>query len=261
MSAPLISAAARIETESAEIPRSFGAALRRADEFIKLAVAAAAKVINPIEEDQENPIETGLFVGTAFGPMQTNFDVLGLIADENQTSPTLFSHSVFNSAAGYLARLYNIQGSSQTFTDFSWPFFQALNAGSTAIASGRLRQCLVVQVETYSDLLLDAREQTCPTDDTWPSGAVAWLLTSQGEQKYWRLDDLNITRSAAQAAQYLHRQETLQEESNTNLCPSPLSAAQILTDRLNQAENSRSSLHCSLSAPYGSVDLKFSRNI
>ena len=190
--------------------------------------------------------------------MQTNFDVLGLIVDENQTSPTLFSHSVFNSAAGYLARLFSIQGSSQTFTDFSYPFFQALAAGAGAITSGRLKQCLVVQVETYSDLLIDARQRTGQSASTWETGATCWLLTSQ-DKIGWRIDDIAITHSPAAAIEYLHRKEYLHINREDIPCPAPLSAA-IKVSGLLSRENVDTDIDCTITAPYGSVGLKLLYN-
>jgi len=252
----MITAAVHLDESSVGLPQQCASQLRRADDFIKLAAAASVEALDMCSGCQEPNEESGLFVGTAFGPMQTNFDVLGLIVDNEQTSPTLFSHSVFNSAAGYLARLFTIQGSSQTFTDFSWPFFQALAAGSGAISSGRLKQCLVVQVETYSDLLADARQQTGQSAKPWQAGAVAWLLENQGDRTGWCIDDSSIDSSPAAAAEYLHRAEYLHVGGSVIPCFDPLSAAIAITDLVNQKNDPEKSLHCEITAPYGSVGLK-----
>lgn len=258
MKKPFIKAAVHVEGASLVIPRQFTTQLRRADDFIKLAVAAASKALDMYQGWQNLAEGSGLFVGTAFGPMQTNFDVLGLIVDENQTSPTLFSHSVFNSAAGYLARLFSIQGSSQTFTDFSYPFFQALAAGADAISSGRLKQCLVVQVEMYSELLIDARQRTGQSASTWTTGAVCWLLTSQ-DDRGWRIDDISINHSPAAATEYLHRKEYLNINRDNIPCPTPLSAAITVADLLTR-KNVDTGIAFTITAPYGSVGLKLQHN-
>ena len=238
-----------------EVPKHFTAKLRRADDFIKLGVAATAQVFPEPDEQQTPDHRTGLFVGTAFGPMQTNFDVLGLIVDEDQTSPTLFSHSVFNSAAGYIARLFNIPGSCFTFTDFNWPFFLALAEGYQAISSGRLEHCLVLQVENYSDLLLDARTRTGASTDEWHPGAVAWYLSSTAKSTGWQLEDVNVACKPAASVNLIHRQEELVIGQETILCTTPLAAAASVT-RLIQEKNENE--HTSrLTAPYGSVSLTF----
>lgn len=237
------------------VSKQFAPQLRRADEYIKLGVAATEKVFPGLAADQENN-RAGLFVGTAFGPMQTNFDVLGLIVDEDQTSPTLFSHSVFNSAAGYIARLFGIAGSCFSFTDFGWPFFQALAEGHRAITSGRLDRCLVLQVETYSDLLIDARQRTETETDPWLPGAVAWHLATGGSGTGWNLKNIEINSVSAPPPTYLHRREELHQDGGTLACSTPLAAAASLTSII-QEPVSEQECTCRVTAPYGSVTLTF----
>ncbi|GAB4335723.1 MAG: hypothetical protein Kow0089_05570 [Desulfobulbaceae bacterium] len=236
-----------------EVPGRFARSLRRADDFIRLAVAATARVL-PEEKAQS---ATGLFLGTGFGPMQTNFDVLGLIVDEDQTSPTLFSHSVFNGAAGYIARLFEIPERSATFTDFSWPFFRALAEGCAAIERGELRRCLVLQVETYSDLLEEARQREGGEVAFWHAGAVAWLLSGEEPGNGPVLDEIDITTASAPAEKLLHRNDSLVCDTQTGGCTTPLAAAAALTSMINGA-GPASAFSCRLTAPYGTVRLRFS---
>lgn len=237
------------------VSKHFAPQLRRADEYIKLGVAAAEKVFTGVAADQENS-RAGLFVGTAFGPMQTNFDVLGLIADEDQTSPTLFSHSVFNSAAGYIARLFGIAGSCFSFTDFGWPFFQALAEGHRAVTSGRLDRCLVLQVETYSDLLIDARQRTGTETEPWLPGAVAWHLAAGDSGTGWNLKNIEIKSVSALPPNYLHRREVLHCDQGNLACSTPLAAAAAITSLIREPAQDRE-WTCRLSAPHGSVILTF----
>lgn len=253
---PHIIAVTKIVAPPINVSKSFAPQLRRADDHIKLGVAAVENIFAGHSTDQKPDNRTGLFVGTAFGPMQTNFDVLGLIVDEDQTSPTLFSHSVFNSAAGYIARLFNIPGSCFSFTDFSWPFFQALAEGHNAITTGRLDHCLVLQVETYSDLLADARKRTGTNEDIWPQGAVAWHLAAEGHGTGWQLDHIETTSIPAPPTAYLHRTEELQSEQGAKTCSTPLASAAAVTGLLRETPGSRE-LTCRLTAPYGSVTLNF----
>lgn len=236
-----------------DVPKEFSAKLRRADDFIRLGVAATAQVYPVQEELRSPPDRTGIIIGTAFGPMQTNFDVLGLIVDEDQTSPTLFSHSVFNSAAGYIARLFNIPGSCFTFTDFAWPFFQALAEGFHALDSGRLDHCLILQIESYSDLLLDALQRTGTNNNEWPMGAIAWYLSTNRDATGQRIEHINIQPMPATPRDLLQRKEEIQLGSEKIFCPTPLAAAEAVTSLIQQPREETSL--CTVKAPYGSVSL------
>lgn len=145
--------------------------LRRADDFIRLAVAAARRLPG------QGRAETGLVLSSAFGPMESNFAVLDQVVAGDAVSPTLFSHSVFNAAAGYIAMNCGFSGRVMTVTDFDLPFFRALELGWAAVAGGVLRRCLVMEVETGSRLLLDA----CERQVFWPPGVICWLLEAEGD--------------------------------------------------------------------------------
>lgn len=249
---PYVAAVTQLISLPIDVPKHFASQLRRADDFIKLGVVAAEKVLDNHEPDQK----TGLFVGTAFGPMQTNFDVLGLIVDEDQTSPTLFSHSVFNSAAGYIARLFNIPGRCFTFTDFSWPFFQALMQGYNAIVADQLDHCLILQIESYSDLLADARKRTLNNSVAWQPGALAWYLSKHDNGTGWVLDHIDIENVPVLPGDHLHRNEELYCGQESKICTTPLDATASVTDLILETPCDRD-LNCQLSAPYGTVSLTF----
>ena len=141
----------------AALPSRFAGELRRADAFVRLAVGAAHTALDKALPRSLRSGRCGLVLGTAFGPMQSNFDFVDQVLYEEQGSPTLFSHSVFNTAAGFLSRIFGFSGGALTLTDFAFPFFQALQQGWMMIDSGWLEACLVLQVETYSALLADAQ--------------------------------------------------------------------------------------------------------
>ncbi len=144
--------------------------LRRSDAFIRLAVAAATEVLQG-----ESGADIGLILCSAYGPMETNFDVLQMVVDGEAVSPALFSHSVFNAAAGYIASVCSLQGGLFTITDFDLPFFRGLQQGWLLVESGLMRRCLVLQVETYSRLLADAVADNGGREP-WPPMAVCWSL-------------------------------------------------------------------------------------
>jgi len=125
------------------------------------------------------PAARGLFVGMVHGPIETNFRYLDSLVDdgEGQSSPTLFSHSVHNAVAGYLARLFDCQGPALTVTTFTWPFLVALDEARRAITSGRAERALAIAVETSCPVLEEAsRRITAGDGEPWLPAAVAWVL-------------------------------------------------------------------------------------
>ncbi len=163
------------EAGDVEFHPSVQRVLRRSDDFIRLAVAAATEVLHG-----ENGADIGLILCSAYGPMETNFDVLQMVIDGEAVSPALFSHSVFNAAAGYIAAVCAIQGPLFTLTEFDLPFFRGLQQGWLAVESGFMRRCLVMQVETYSRLLADAVADA-GGNRHWPAVAVCWSLEKGGD--------------------------------------------------------------------------------
>ena len=235
-------------------PSSLVRELRRADAFISLAVQAGSAAFGKISSILPGSGRNGLVLGTAFGPMQTNFDVLDQVVHHEQTSPTLFSHSVFNAAAGYLSRIFALQGSGLTITDFAFPFFQALQQGSIAITSGQLESCLVLQVETYSDLLTDARARIIGKDvGHWPAGAVAWLLTGDSGKRAQEMTSIDVQLRPSPGSGYLAIDEQLTCASHAMTIDSPLGAAVAVTGIIADAPLMEQTIR--ITAPYGNIEL------
>ena len=171
-----LSAVATLNFTDFHIPDELENQLRRADLFTKGIIACCH---NLLIEQPINGKQTGLFISTAYGPMQCNLDVLDFLVKKEPVSPTLFSHSVFNSASGYLARIFHIHGPALTQTSYSFPFFTALAQAQFALEQDQLEQAIVIQAETYSALLEDVKPSQ---NKPWPTGVVAWLLSHNGIQ-------------------------------------------------------------------------------
>ena len=135
MTIPVIVAAIDQLPRDYAVPDELARDLRRADVFIQMAVTSAFSAVSRVSSDKPQPEEVGVFIGTAFGPLETNFESLGSLIDdgEGQISPTLFSHSVYNAAAGYVARLLDIRGPAMTITflpPIVMPFPTSISLGS-----------------------------------------------------------------------------------------------------------------------------------
>jgi len=197
------------------VPESLARDLRRADDFIQMAVIAASAAAEAAGGNFE-PEKTGIFIGTAFGPLETNFESLGSLIDdgEGQISPTLFSHSVYNAAAGYVARLLDVRGPALTITNYGWPFLIALEEARAAVAAARIERAIVVGVETYSELLADAYRRSYNTEKVpWEKNAVAWVLDGSTTGGYCRLHGVSLVEAECDPADFLTRKgESLRGE-------------------------------------------------
>jgi 3-oxoacyl-[acyl-carrier-protein] synthase II len=143
--------------------------MRRADRFSKMAVLAAWDAV----EDSGIAVQggegrLGIILATAFGPQATAFRFLDEIMDhgDGQASPKLFSHSVHNAAASYVASALNSRGPTLTLTQFSFSFHQALLLAGAWLHEGRCERVLVGSVEECGDVLeyICSRKLRIPED-------------------------------------------------------------------------------------------------
>ena len=229
--------AVRQLTMDEAVPATLVRELRRADDFIRLAVVGGYLALAEAPERELAPETRGLFLGTAFGPLETNFQSLGsLINDgEGQISPTLFSHSVYNSAAGYVARLMDFRGPALTLTDYGYPFLLALEEARLAVAAGRVERALVLGVETYSELLADAyRRSFGGREVPWHKGAVVWVLdrAEAAGAGLGLLTGVEVVGQACDTADYLTRRDEICREDGREISPPrhTLGAVESLTD-------------------------------
>ncbi|PLX50957.1 MAG: hypothetical protein C0613_02700 [Desulfobulbaceae bacterium] len=246
------------------IPTHMAGELRRAEEFIQLAVMAAEHCLAPIRELDGG--RTGIYLGTAFGPMRTNFAVLADLIHQQPISPTLFSHSVFNAVCGYIARRHHIYGPNLTLTSYAWPFFRALESAWLALQDQVIDHAVVLQAETYAPLLSDARHAMQPQECChWPAGAVVWLLGRHGS---CRLKEIDIEEIPCPAEARLQRRESItipagsarqtiagpESTSFRQEVHHPLAAAESLSTRL---QNNDLPSSWQVKADYGRVTMTF----
>ncbi len=242
-------------------PDSLLRPLRRADDFIRLGVLGAHETLSSRMVNCSQPKDAyGLILGSAFGTMETNFGVLEQIIAEEPTSPILFSHSVFNAAAGYMATVFDIRGCALTITDFGFPFFRALEHGYLAVESGRLESCLVLQVETYSELLQDALKNFCSEAITWHPGVSCWLLEKGGgsDTDCFKIGSIHIESSTGDKDCYLNFEQRLMIHGNMSICTDPLGAAATLTKLMDGGKNERD-MKIEVDASFGRVELHLKR--
>lgn len=252
-----------------EEPDELSRKLRRADDFIRLAVVGAYQVLKSVADmKDEHQERIGIVLGCGFGTMQTNFEVLDQVVNKEPTSPTLFSHSVFNAGVGYIASLFNIRGCGLTLTDFSFPFFNALQQGISVLREGELQYCLVLQVETYSHLLEDIRSQQSNNNETWVPGVVCWLLTKdQGRDDLgsppgdrYTVGELLLNYKDHDPMELFHSQEKwMINEKSYEKSYDPLQVAMSLTQSILSRSKDESDIFCTIDSVLGEVCLNLEK--
>jgi 3-oxoacyl-[acyl-carrier-protein] synthase II len=94
----------------------------------------------------------GIIVSTGFGPHATTFRFLDDILNygDRNVSPTIFSHSVHNAAASYIASVLDVNGPTITLTQLAFSFQQALILARSWLQEGRCEYVLVGAVDELS---------------------------------------------------------------------------------------------------------------
>jgi len=188
---------------------------RRADSFSKMATLAAFDALVDSGIPEPNKAKLGIILATAFGPHVTTFGFLDdiLTYGDAGVSPTLFSHSVHNTAASYIALNLQTRGPTLTMTQFANSFHQAIILAESwlnekrceYILTGSADQTGKVMEYIYSHKLkLAADGRIKPfnfsaTPESIPAeGSVFFLLTNNPEYcKYCSISALPLEKEEA----------------------------------------------------------------
>ncbi len=178
--------------------------MRRADRFSRMAVMAATDAFGDALKNKAafSPSlltakqNLGIIIATALGPHATTFKYLDDILDygDGGTSPTLFSHSVHNAAASYIAATLECRGPTLTISQFGLSFHHALILARAWLDEGRCDYVLAGSVDECSPAMeyivsqkvspaADGRIQPFTFSDTPTAvpgeGSVFMLLTRE----------------------------------------------------------------------------------
>jgi 3-oxoacyl-[acyl-carrier-protein] synthase II len=130
-------------------------ALRRIDHFSQLALTGAYLAIKDAGLQSLNSKTTGLVICSGYGSAKTTFSFLDSIIDygDSCASPTLFSNSVHNSAAGYISMLLELEGPSLTVSQFEMSVPSALLSAIQWLQEERVERVLFGAVDECCDVL------------------------------------------------------------------------------------------------------------
>ncbi|MCX5698245.1 MAG: beta-ketoacyl synthase N-terminal-like domain-containing protein [Candidatus Omnitrophica bacterium] len=122
---------------------------RRADNFSKMATLAAFDALVDSSIPKQSKQKLGVILATAFGAHVTTFSFLDdiLTYGDAGVSPTLFSHSVHNAAASYIALNLQTRGPTLTMTQFANSFHQAIILAEAWLKEKRCEYVLVGSVD------------------------------------------------------------------------------------------------------------------
>ena len=154
--------------------------IRRADNFAKMAVSASMKACAEFEFSNKKQ-GVSIILATQFGPHVTTFKFLDNLLDYSETgvSPTIFSHTVHNAAASYIASTLGIIGQTLTITSFVDPLRQALILADAWLESNQTKKVIICYTEEESGPFTKAHKHcTFPSysKDKFTTGAAAILL-------------------------------------------------------------------------------------
>ncbi len=129
--------------------------LRRIDHFSQMAILGACLALQDAGSPSLAAGRTGLIVCSGYGASQTTFSFLDSVIDDGDAcaSPTLFSNSVHNSAAGHLSILLKLSGPCLTVSQFEMSVHSALLTARQWLDEGRVDQVLFGAVDEYCDVL------------------------------------------------------------------------------------------------------------
>jgi hypothetical protein len=138
--------------------------MRRADRLSQLAVLAAGDAYRDAGLAATASESTGIVVATGFGPHVTTFRFLEEILTYGDQGPSalVFSHSVHNTAASYLATLLDLRGPAVTVAQTGFAFHEALLLAESWLAENRCEQVLVGAAEELGEVMRYACHVKCP---------------------------------------------------------------------------------------------------
>ena len=130
-------------------------ALRRIDHFSQLALTGAYLAINDAGLDSLDKQSTGLVICSGYGSAKTTFSFLDSLIDFGDAcaSPTLFSNSVHNAAAGHISIMLGLEGPCLTISQFEMSVPSGLLSAIQWLKEDRVEQVLFGAVDEYCDVL------------------------------------------------------------------------------------------------------------
>jgi 3-oxoacyl-[acyl-carrier-protein] synthase II len=187
--------------------------LRRIDHFSQMALLGAFLAMEDAGLPSLDGQTTGLVVCSGYGASRTTFSFLDSVINDGDVcaSPTLFSNSVHNSAAGHISILLKLGGPCMTVSQFGLSVHSALLSACMWLDEGRVDQVLFGAVDEYCDVLgycfqrffgknesIIMKPLTTGLQSAIPGEGAAFFVLSKSETdslKYGSIVDVRTGRS------------------------------------------------------------------
>jgi len=174
--------------------------MRRMNALSRLGVAAAKLAIEDCGATLE--ADTGVAIGTAFGPVQTSVEYMQEYVEKGAAlaPPQLFAESVANAPGSHIAIEWGLRGFNVTLTQRESSGLAAAMYACTQIAKGSVRMALIGGVEEANEMLFSVLDRLGALDDEQRDGIVigeggAVLVAGGGMRKpYGTLSGFGIAR-------------------------------------------------------------------
>jgi 3-oxoacyl-[acyl-carrier-protein] synthase II len=135
--------------------------MRRMNALSRLAVAASRLAIDDLSVPVSELGETGVALGTAFGPVQTSVDYMREYVEKGAAlaPPQLFAESVANAPGSHIAIEWGFRGFNVTMTQRESSFMAAAMVGSSQILKGAVNAAAIVGVEEVNEMLFSVLDR------------------------------------------------------------------------------------------------------
>lgn len=133
--------------------------MRRMNGLSRLAMAAAKLAIEDAEAAL--PPDTGVAVGTAFGPVQTSVEYMQEYVDKGASlaPPQLFAESVANAPGSHIAIEWGLRGFNVTITQRESSALAAAMYAATQLAKGSAGAVMIGGVEEANEMLFSVLDR------------------------------------------------------------------------------------------------------
>ncbi len=219
--------------------------MRRMNALSRFGVAAARLAIDDLGIPVAELGQTGLALGTAFGPVQTSVDYMREYVEKGAAlaPPQLFAESVANAPGSHIAIEWGFRGFNVTMTERESSFLAAAMAASSQILKGTVRAAAIVGVEEVNEMLFsvldrlgalahasDATDEACRPFDARRNGLVigegsAMLIAESLQSLERRLSSGVVPHVYGYLAGFGIARDTTASTSDWGRDPDALSAA------------------------------------
>ncbi len=133
--------------------------MRRMNGLSRLGVAAAKLAIE--DSGAALPEQSGVTVGTAFGPVQTSVDYMQEYVDKGASlaPPQLFAESVANAPGSHVAIEWGLRGFNITITQRESSALAAAMMASTQLVKGTVPAALIGGVDDVNEMLFSVLDR------------------------------------------------------------------------------------------------------